>query len=565
MKISSKLLLSACAFAWLATSTVSGPAFAQAVPGTADATRVGGQIAPLRTQQDMIGGVGPVSSGGATTAPKGAEKIKLTLRAVKIEGMTAYDEMAIEATYRDKLGKQITLADVYGIADDLTAKYRNEGYILTQVVVPPQTIENGTIRLRVVEGFVANVAIQGEARKNSQFIQGFADKIRASKPLNSKVLERYLLLINDLAGMQARAVLSPSKTPGASDVTLVVEQKPYDLFFQADNRGSRYLGPLQVNAGARLSNTFGLFEGISLQAVGTPDDAEMLFGALTWQQPLNHEGTRLSVGISQTSTEPGHTLSQFDVEGLSKAFNLELAHPFVRSRNLNFFVTGKLNLLNTERHDNLGGPETEDQLRVARLGATLQFADSLLGHNTVSAEVSKGLDILGASDKGDANLTRALGDPQFSKITAEISRVQRVTNNFEIFLSATGQTTRDTLLASEEFGVGGQNFGSGYDNSEITGEHGFAGRTELRLNNPVPMPAELVQFYGFFDGGRVWDKDNIVQKDRQRSVVSTGGGVRANVNENFAATVELALPLTRRVEAQRDNNARVFGSITARY
>ena len=43
------------------------------------------------------------------------------------------------------------------------------------------------------------------------------------------------------------------------------------------------------------------------------------------------------------------------------------------------------------------------------------------------------------------------------------------------------------------------------------------------------------------------------------------GGVRANVNENFAATVELALPLTRKVEAEGDDDARVFGSFTARY
>ncbi|MEZ0261720.1 MAG: ShlB/FhaC/HecB family hemolysin secretion/activation protein [Alphaproteobacteria bacterium] len=563
MKISSQLLLSACALGWLAAAA---PAFAQAVPGSADATRVGGQIAPLRTQADMVSGVPVVSSGGVNAAPEGADQITLVLKEVKIEGMTAYDEMAAEAVYRDMLDKTVTLADVFAIADRLTAKYRNDGYILTQVILPPQEIDGGVVRLQVVEGFVDKVNIQSGAIKNPDFLTGFADKIRASKPLNSKTLERYLLLINDLSGMQARAVLSPSATPGASDITLVMEQKPLDLFLQADNRGSRYLGPLQVNAGARFANTFGLFEGISLQAVATPDDAELLFGTVTWQQPLNHEGTSLSIGGGITETEPGHTLSQFGVEGLSRTLNIELAHPFIRSRNLNLFVTGKLNLLDSERHDNLGGPETEDKLRVARLAATLQFADRFMGQNSFSCEASKGLDILGASDEGDANLTRALGDPQFSKITAEVSRVQRVASNIDIFLSASGQATRDTLLASEEFGVGGQNFGSAYDNSEITGEHGVAGRAELRLNNPFPVPAaQFVQFYGFFDGGRVWDKDNILQKDRQRSVVSTGAGFRATVNENFAATVELALPLTRRVEAEGDNNARIFGSITLRY
>lgn len=562
MKPSSKLLISLCTFAWLAFHS---QAFAQAVPGSAEAPRVGGQIAPIQTQQDLVQGAAAVSSGGTSVAPEGAEQIKLVLKELKIDGMTAYGGVEAEAVYRDKLGKEVTLADIYAIADALTAKYRNEGYILTQVVVPPQTIDNGVVHLLVVEGYIAKVDIQGQARNNTGLLEGFADKIRASKPLNSKVLERYLLLINDLSGMQARAVLSPSATPGASDLTLVVAQKPYDLFFQADNRGSRYLGPLQLNAGVQLSNTFGLFEGISLQAVETPNNHEMAFGSLTWTQPLNYEGTRLSLGLTQTNTAPGHTLSQFDVEGRAHGLNLELAHPLLRSRDLNFYITGKFNYLNSTRRDNLGGPKTEDRLRVARAAAMLQFADSFLGQNTLNTEVSKGLGLFDASDEGDANLTRALGDPQFTKITAEVSRVQRLTNTLDLFLSATGQATRDTLLASEEFGVGGQSYGSGYDNSEVTGEHGFAARAELRLNNPIEMPAQLVQFYGFYDGGRVWDKDNILQKDRQRSVTSAGAGVRANVTDNFAATVELAVPLTRRVEAERDNNPRVFGSLTLRY
>ena len=148
MKISSQLLLSACALGWLAAAA---PAFAQAVPGSADATRVGGQIAPLRTQADMVSGVPVVSSGGVNAAPEGADQITLVLKEVKIEGMTAYDEMAAEAVYRDMLDKTVTLADVFAIADRLTAKYRNDGYILTQVILPPQEIDGGVVRLQVVE------------------------------------------------------------------------------------------------------------------------------------------------------------------------------------------------------------------------------------------------------------------------------------------------------------------------------------------------------------------------------------------------------------------------------
>lgn len=423
--------------------------------------------------------------------------------------------------------------------------------------------------MRVVEGFVDKVSVEGGMGVDTAFLQGYAKKINASKPLNSKTLERYILLINDLPGMSARAVLSPSpNVVGASDVTIFVERKPYDAFFQIDNRGSRYLGPLQLNAGGRLNNMFGLYEGLSFQFVTAPDgwpDRELDFGSIAWSQPINHEGTRVSVGYSITSTEPGYTLTPFDIEGLARSANIEVMHPFIRSRQQNLYATLRFNYLDTERDDNLGLGKTEDRLRVLRLAGTYQFADGFLGLNTVNAELSKGLDILNMKEKDSLNPTRARGEPEFFKATMEISRIQRVTNMVELFGSVQGQKSANKLLASEEFGVGGINYGSAYNNSEITGEDGIAGRVELRLNNPVKAPVNFSQLYGFYDIGKVWDTDNTIVKDRQRSIASAGLGLRVNVNDNLAGTFEAAMPLTRTVETEGDKDLRLFGSLTARF
>lgn len=147
----------------------------------------------------------------------------------------------------------------------------------------------------------------------------------------------------------------------------------------------------------------------------------------------------------------------------------------------------------------------------------------------------------------------------------EISRIQRVTNMVELFGSVQGQKSANKLLASEEFGVGGINYGSAYNNSEITGEDGIAGRVELRLNNPVKAPVNFSQVYGFYDIGKVWDTDNTIVKDRQRSIASAGLGLRVNVNDNLAGTFEAAMPLTRTVETEGDKDLRLFGSLTARF
>lgn len=547
----------------------ASPALAQPIPSSAEASRAQQQIAPIERTITPQSASGLVSSTVPLNAPAGSETIRFVLTSVTLEGGTIYSEPVIASAYGDMIGQEVSLADVYGIAQKLTVMYRNDGYILTQVVVPEQEIDGGAVRLRVVEGFVNEVTVEGDTRGHLPLLNGYAQRIRAEKPLNAKKLERYVLLMNDLAGVTAKAVLSPSPSvAGASDVAIIVSQKPFDVFGQVDNRGSRYLGPLQLNTGARLNNLLGMHEGISLQAVTAFSDADSreldYFGA-AWAQPINTEGTKLTVGGSVTSTEPGLDLGAFEIRGLARAMNFEVSHPFVRSRNTNLFGALKFNYLDSTRKDNLGLGDTVDQLRVARAAGTYQFTDSLIGINTFNVEASKGLDIFGASDEGDANMTRAAGDPQFYKSTLEISRLQRINGMFDVYVSAFGQMSPDNLLASEEMGLGGLAYGSAYDSSEITGDEGIAGRFELRANNPVSTPADTLQVYGFYDIGKVWDGDNVLPEDRQRSLASAGAGVRANMNENFAATFEAAKPLTRDVGTEGNRDTRFFGSLTARF
>lgn len=564
MRVSLPFFIVLCFFACFAV-----PAEAQ-VPSAVEPSRMEGQIAPM-TAPGPPEVSAKVEAEGVIEAPPGTEGFTLLLREIRIEGQTVYDPAELAAVYKDLIGKTVTLAEVFGIASRLTARYRNDGYILTQVIIPPQTIENGIVTLRVVEGFVDRVTIQGATRRNIAWLEGFAEKIRAARPLNAKTLERYILLMNDLAGVQARTVLSPSATPGASDVAIIVEQKPFDAFFQADNRGTRFIGPLQFNAGARLHNIFGLYEGLNVQAAATPGagwgkgDPELGYIALAWQQPLNHEGTALSLGASFTETHPGFTLKPFDIDGYAKAVNVELSHPWIRARNMNLHGALKYNYLNTHRNDNLGTGGADDQLSVLRASYIFQFADRWQGASTIAGEISKGLGILGASGRNDPFPTRATGDPRFFKATGEATRVQRLTNRLEAFLSATGQLSAHTLLASEEFGVGGISYGSAYDNSEITGEDGYAARFELRANNPVATPAQILQLYGFADGGQVHDPDNATPKARRRSLVSAGGGLRVTFSENFSGTIEIAFPLTAPVAAESNKDPRGFFTLTGRF
>ncbi|GJL85744.1 MAG: hypothetical protein DHS20C02_15190 [Micavibrio sp.] len=559
--------------------TFGSPAQAQVenATGIADPGRIGNTLQEREVTPDVSPRI-EVKDQIVQKAPPGAENINLTLKNIQLEGVTAYSSNQLAPAYQDQLGQTVSLADVYAIAAALTNKYRNDGYILTQVIVPPQTIEGGSVRLQVVEGFVGNVSVQGEGNpRAAKLIQEYAQQIQSDGALNVDDLERWLLLINDLPGVEARSILSPSRTQtGAADLRIIVERDPWDAMAGLDNFGSRFLGPLQVSGAASANSFFGNNERITAQTVIAPEFGvdsrfvELAYFAASYQQPVWNQGTVIEVAVSKTATNPGNTLAEFDVKGSSETASIKATHPIIRSRSTNLSAHVGFDARNVKSKNNLE-PTRRDHIRAVRAGGRLEFLDTILGIlgvgvNAANVQVSRGVDIFGSSDKGDANLTRPMGNPEFTKVEAGLQRLQRVTSHVNVLVAAKGQYSATKLLSSEEFGVGGMGFGRGFDPSEIVGEHGIAGKVEVQWNEPYEVPAfQDYQLYSFFDAGRIWDEDSTSNDLERESVTSAGFGVRADITDETEAGVAVAFPLNRMIEVNGDKDPRYYFNVNRKF
>lgn len=562
-----KLLVSA-----LVLTLLSGTAMAQTVPGSADAARVEERIQQALPKNRAEA---PLKVEGAApfTAPAGAEKMLFTLKTVEIEGQTVYAQSEIEKLYGSKVGSKISLADVYALASQLTAKYRNDGYILTQVVVPPQTISSGVVKLRVVEGRVNQIRIEDPNRSaNNDVISQYASRLKEKGALNNKDLERALLLINDLPGVTARGVLSPSKeVVGASDLTIFIERDGFDGQVAADNYGSRYLGPWEVTGGVAVNSLLGLNERLSLNLAYAPSDQgiepELTFGEILGEVPVGSYGSMLGLKLGRTATEPGHTLEEFNVKGDSQYAGLFVDQPIIRTRDFNLSTSLALDVSETQTESDVDTTR-QDNLSVIRAALRTDWVDTLLNAAVTNAdiEVSQGLSIIGASSKGDTDLSRPDGDPQFTKMTASLSRLERIVDGWALQTSVRGQMSNGALLTSEEFGLGGPSLGRGYDSSELVGDDGLGGSLELQWNQPVPVSwVEDYTLYGFYDVGVVWNDDATTAEGRRESLASAGVGVRTTIMPGTDAGFMLAVPLTRDVEAENDSDVRPFVNIRHKF
>jgi hemolysin activation/secretion protein len=553
-------------------------AHAQTLPttGAADAGRASEQFRPDIQIPGIEASTTSISAAPLLDAPEGSDEVYFTFGGLDIEGNKIYSDGELATLYQDKVGKDISVADLYAIANEISMQYRRDGFLLTQVFIPPQTIESGMPRVKVSEGIIGNIKIEvDDASDNLALaqIRGYAAKIKSeSGAANIKYIERQLLLLNDLPGIKARSVLLPSKKEvGKTDIHILVDRKPYDAEIAIDNHGSRYLGPWTATANASVNSALGLNEKITVQTAFAPGGGyELLHGGISYHQNINAHGTKAGISLSRTKTDPGYTLSRFDVRGSADLYSLYVTHPFIRSREQNLYAGLNFDWRDVISKNNIDS-KREDNIRALRASATYDFQDRLLtsSASVIQLRLSKGLDVFGASEKGDKDMSRPRSNPEFTKIDAAFSRLQSITGNVNLQLRGQAQLASNAVPSSEEFGVGGISNGRGYDPSEILGDHGVAGQVELQWNTPVPIPeAPLLtgyQLYSFMDAGRVWNEDNTNRADKRNSVVSTGVGVNLYLKHDINVGLGVAVPLTRRVESKDGHDPRFYFNMSKQF
>jgi len=449
------------------------------------------------------------------------------LKGVEIQGNTVYSAEQLQPFYSQFVGKDVSFADLQEIAQVITAKYRGDGYILSRAVLGAQKIKSGIVHLQVIEGYISNVILEGEVRGDRSKLDSYAEKIKASRPLRSAVLERYLLLADDLPGVTARGNIRPSAAPGASDLVVALQHKMIEGAVGINNYGNSFTGPYQASGVIAANSLLGLYERNTLRAIATPDGQELRFADFLHEEQIGNEGTQASVRLSASSTDPQGRLEPLDIEGDSQLLELALSHPLIRSRQQNLLLKGSFRALNSET-DLLNTLSNKDHVRHVELGVAYDFADEFGGVNLVDFSVTQGLDTLGATDDG-AGRSRVNGEHDFRRANLKVTRVQDLMAHISLFGSVSGQASSDPLLASEEFLVGGRAIGRAYDGGEISGDQGVAGIAELRyagyVNNGF---LESYQAYAFYDLGKVWNKSPAVGEVDAESLASTGLGVRMN-------------------------------------
>lgn len=478
----------------------------------------------------------PITREGPGTPNTGASPSAVVLSHVTIAGLVGLRTYDFDGIVKPYLGRPVGTDDLRALVNAVVKRVRDEGYIFASARIPPQSVEGGVLTITVDQGRVDGVRIQGS---DDAFLRALLQPL-LDGPVTRERLERQLLLASD--GLGARIGQSEyDRTDAGRILTVKAERDPVVGQASIDNWGSSFVGPVRARLSAGAGHIFDGADELRASLSFTPfQPREYIFGRLAYARRFGTDGLEASVSGSYGYTRPGAILRRRELRGESVVGTAQLSYPVLRSRQASVWSEVGLGLRRS-RQEQFGVVVRDDRLTTLNAGV---FGLTRLGDARAFGRITatQGIDLFGATDRGDPNASRSDASGRFTSLYGRASVVIPIVERLEVELSGEGQIASRPLLSSEEFGIGGADIGRGYDYSERLGDEGVAGSAELRYTIGKGLPViKQLQLLAFADGGVTRD---LGVRLFDGSIASAGFGAQIDLPMKLTARITVGVPLT---------------------
>jgi len=424
---------------------------------------------------------------------------KVAVKSFKFQGNTMLTDAQLQRSVTGYLDRPLDFKELQEVTALVAKRYTAAGR-LARVFLPAQDVTAGVVTLQVMEANYGGAQVEqsGQHLAPERAMAMLEQGQQRGQALDLVALDRALLLVGDLPGVQAGASLVPGDSTGQTAVRLSLRDKPTVTgSVGVDNSGTRSTGEPRLNASVALNSALGMGDLLIAQASVNRGSSFVRLGA---SMPVGLSGTR--VGVSANALRyhlVGSDFEALNARGTSSAWGLDVSHPLVRSRDFNVLLQGGVE--SKQFHNKANGADASVyDSNVWSVGLSANQFDEWGGSGVMTAylgaQVGK-LDLGGSpSQVFDAAGPRT--DGSFRKLRYQLTRQQTLAGDWSAYVSLQGQWANRNLDSSEKFYLGGPQGVRAYPVSEGGGATGQLASVELRVRLGGGWRAA-----GFFDWGRV--------------------------------------------------------------
>lgn len=474
------------------------------------------------------------------------------LQRIVVEDMTVFKQDVIDGIVVDYTGRSIGVEDVDALRIALNQLYLTRGYVNSGVIVPPQDVASGELRLVAVEGSLTDVQFASSMRLRSGYVERrLRDRVPA--PLNVGNLQNSLRHLERDANInRIGARLVPGEALGQSVLELsVAEPKRFDVTLGADNHRASSVGEYRGRLSLSSRNLTGWGEELQL-STSLAEKGESYSGAFAL--PIGHRGLRIEAyGSMSDASIVEDAFVELDIKSDTSTWGVLISRPLFDG--LNNSLTASVGFEARRSESELLGerfsfsPGAIDGVAKSRAFiAGLDFSNRGPNHvASIRTTYRKGVDALDATVfKPESALDRLLNptgaDGLYDLWFAQGIYLHRLNSlpglgalpeRSQLVVRSTAQLTWDALMSLDKVAIGGVNTVRGYRENLLVRDNGVAATVELQFPVPgyraEPDLRNLIVSL-FADYGRSWDDINTDQTaairdtTRERSVTGAGLG-----------------------------------------
>jgi hemolysin activation/secretion protein len=472
---------------------------------------------------------------------------KIKVWRYEVVGSTVFSAKELAQITQQFTG-EVTFDRLQAAKNAIEKLYLDRQYLTSGAYIPTGqilAIDGAIVRIQIVEGKLEAIQIKGTTRLNPEYIRSRL-RLATQAPLNNdRLIEGLRLLQQDPLIGSISAELSSGIQPGTNLLELkVTENRTFTSEIATNNNRPPSIGSWQRRAQLSEANVTGWGDRVILAYSNTDGSNGIDF---SYTVPLSATQTSLSVNIGGTNSRiieaPYRSL---DLTTQSRYAELSVRQPLWRrawqdaTEEFALSLTGS-KLESTSTLGTTPYPLTPGADNNGRLGVSaLRFGQEYVRRDNRSVLALRSQLNLGIN-AFNATINNNAPDSRFFAWQGQARWLKQWAPNTDSILQGRVQLADRSLVALEQFAIGGQSSVRGYRQDALLADNGVFASAELQL--PIAnFSQNVLQIAPFIDAGTVWNNGRSSQSNSTNTLLATGLGLQWR-SDNLWARLDWGIPL----------------------
>ncbi|MEE3349539.1 MAG: POTRA domain-containing protein [Candidatus Gastranaerophilaceae bacterium] len=227
------------------------------------------------------------------------------------------------------IAKNVYISDLKAAVEQINRLYANKGFVTARAFLPEQAVDNGHIRIELVESKVGNVTVEQNRWTTDNFIKKRIHP-KEGELFDIVELERDIMDFNRYnEGVNLTANLKAGQKEGTTDIELTAHERfPFHITAMMDNAGRYTTG--RIRGGTMLSAD-SLFHQRDKLSLGTYFSGGSVSPFADYNIPVNSKDGRVGFMFSSTfSKVKWGPYKDLDLKSRAYTYSLYYTQPLIR-------------------------------------------------------------------------------------------------------------------------------------------------------------------------------------------------------------------------------------------